>query len=729
MSRETDSTSSGPQGHGGAAYPSGTPPYGARPFPSLHPPEPSRADDAASGAAPDRATYQGDEPRTETTVTTRVSINIPGSRPIPPVVVRTPVDGDGGASAGGASAGKDELAGGDEPAGDLPSGWTVGAADPLPTVSAPAQAFASPTISVPAPAEALEQREKKDKGKGANDWFSPRKPVAPTTAPASPFDMAPSDFAQAAAAPAPAQPSAADSTQPMNLSDLSGLSPKAPPAAARFPDGTGGPGGTGEYAFGGPDGPGHTGEFPSPSPSAVRGGSGNPGKPGNPDGGPPFPSGPAAGPFGSPVPAVPRPFPGAGSPSTGGGPGSAPFPGYQPAAGLEALGGSTTGPVTGGVRIPPAPGAHGLPGPAAQGGAAGDTLIGGIPKITDPMVTPQNATHPVPSGGEAQRFEEQDEEPAAKGRSKLILAAIGLLAAVGIAYGAGLLMDHADVPTGTTVLGVDIGGTSKEQAAQALESALGKRRSDVIALKVGSKDHQLTPSIAGLGIDIDTTVADVAHRDYNPVVVIGSLFGGTRAVEPAWIVDREKLEAQLDNFSSRASSSGSDGMVKFVDGKAVAVPGKPHESLDVSGSASKIIDAYQQHVATGADDTVTLAAKTVQPKVTQAQLDAAVNGFGKTAMSGLITVKAGSAVIQFGPALSLPKILTMVPDANGVLTPKFDLAVLKQLYGSTFDGVLLERGNGSKTPVTPQDVASAMMPALRTTDQSAKTVTLLNVAQ
>ncbi len=39
-----------------------------------------------------------EERKTETTLTTRIRINIPGSRPIPPVVVRTPV-GDADAPA------------------------------------------------------------------------------------------------------------------------------------------------------------------------------------------------------------------------------------------------------------------------------------------------------------------------------------------------------------------------------------------------------------------------------------------------------------------------------------------------------------------------------------------------------------------------------------------------------------------------------------------------------
>ncbi|MGY9069507.1 hypothetical protein ACNFRZ_29845, partial [Streptomyces sp. CAS3] len=81
MSRETDTPSSGPNGRGGAAYPSGTPPYGT----------PMASGDGADAG---RSGAQSEERKTETTLTTRIRINIPGSRPIPPVVVRKPV-GDG----------------------------------------------------------------------------------------------------------------------------------------------------------------------------------------------------------------------------------------------------------------------------------------------------------------------------------------------------------------------------------------------------------------------------------------------------------------------------------------------------------------------------------------------------------------------------------------------------------------------------------------------------------
>ncbi|MGW3724078.1 hypothetical protein ACWDPP_02810, partial [Streptomyces sp. NPDC000851] len=125
MSRETDSPSSGPNGRGGAAYPSGTPPYGT----------PTASD---NGAGAGRSAAQPEERKTETTLTTRIRINIPGSRPIPPVVVRKPVA-------------------------------DTEAADDT-AAEAPPENPATTTGTVEAPAEHPQQGEEK-----TSDWFAPRK--------------------------------------------------------------------------------------------------------------------------------------------------------------------------------------------------------------------------------------------------------------------------------------------------------------------------------------------------------------------------------------------------------------------------------------------------------------------------------------------------------------------------------------------------------------------------
>ncbi|MEV8107511.1 hypothetical protein AB0Q97_35335, partial [Streptomyces sp. NPDC088135] len=112
-----------------------------------------------------------------------------------------------------------------------------------------------------------------------------------------------------------------------------------------------------------------------------------------------------------------------------------------------------------------------------------------------------------------------------KGRSKLVLLGAAAVALLGVAYGAGLLMNHSDVPKGTTVLGVDIGGGTKEEGVTKLDAALGKRAVAPIQLSVDGKKTQLAPDKAGLALDSQETVRSAAGSDYNPVSVIGSLFG------------------------------------------------------------------------------------------------------------------------------------------------------------------------------------------------------------
>jgi hypothetical protein len=348
------------------------------------------------------------------------------------------------------------------------------------------------------------------------------------------------------------------------------------------------------------------------------------------------------------------------------------------------------------------------------------TPINGLPAVPPPAAAPVKPEETASGTASGAR-------PARKGRSKRALAGAGLIGAIAVAYGAGLLMGHADVPNGTIVLSTNIGGKSKDDAVKALDAAMGNRATAPLQIQIGNQTEQLDPKLAGLGIDTDETVRKIAHRDYNPIPVISSLFGGTRDVAPAITVDQDKLGSALQALSAR-TGSGSDGMVKFVDGKPVAVPGTPYQAVDLNLAARQITAAYTQRAETGQSASVTPSVTMQQPKVTQAALEEAIKTIGDPAMSGRITVVAGAKQLPFSPQKSLSKILTIVPASQGQLTLHFDLQVLQQLYGNSFAGVLLVRGDGSKTPVTPQDVASAMMPELRKT-AATKIATIPNVAR
>ncbi|MFI8518601.1 hypothetical protein ACIGEZ_12365 [Streptomyces sp. NPDC085481] len=682
--RETDSSSSGAQARGGAAYPSGTPPYGLRPGQD-------GTEEAAAASAPP------EEPKTETTLTTRIRINIPGSRPIPPVVVRKPVTDASAKTAAqaGAKAGAESRA----------------AAEPEPVRPAPAPA---PEPEPVAPAEPPKAEEK------TSDWFAPRKPAAQKPAPAQ-GPGAPTPSPAPAPAPGSAAPGFAGGSASDGVPSVGGTTQSMPIVT---PLAGGGPGNTprgGTPAYGGP---GHTPAGGTP----VYGGPGT--------GNPLYDSGPARTPAGG-TPAFTPPS----GPTTGPVTGSSPVVGPGHPRGAAPAGPRMSDDTA--ILTPQSPAPFPGGAPDGIGHISGDTLTSGIPVVPPsaqpgPDLTPRTperydgfdayddndaydepAPAPVPAPKPAPR-----PAPAKKGRSKLVLAGIGVVGLAGVAYAAGLLLNHSDVPKGTTVLGVDIGGGTKEEAVNKLEAALGKRAHAPLQLGVGGRKTEIAPDKAGLALDAQETVRAAAGSDYNPVSVIGSLFGGQRVAQPVFPVDEEKLRVALTDLAG-SSGSATEGTIVFAPGKVTAVEGKPGKGLDVQRSMIAVRDAFRAQVETGAGKTVELPVVTRQPAVTKAELDRAMKEFAEPAMSAKIRIKAGPKQIDFGPARSLPKILSMKA-VDGKLVEVYNKKAIDELLDGVFDGIMITKGDGSKHQVSADDVAFVMRDALRgkTTAERTKTIDL-----
>ncbi|MFI9807262.1 hypothetical protein ACIHEJ_23360 [Streptomyces sp. NPDC052301] len=771
MSRETDTPSSGPNGRGGAAYPSGTPPYGT----------PMASDDGTDAG---RSGARPEEKKTETTLTTRIRINIPGSRPIPPVVVRKPV------------------------------GDTEGTGDEAPAAETRPAPDRTPTGTTEPPAEPAAPAEEK-----TSDWFAPRKSSAPkggpggggtngagipggsSTATGAPGTRPSGSGASGTAGTTGARPGGGRPGGVVGSMSVPGASRPGSTNGKGLPGATGGPvapghgGGTGSFdvtealtagplgggsrpgtpgsgeprrddlpyfaesggteGFGTPganggDGYGGVGAPGSPGAPGASGANGHgapggfsgPGGPGGAGGfdGPGGPAGPTSGPVTGDSTLVP-PVGGPGEPFDGpsgaggfGGPGAqAPRSALSDLADLDGPaghggpGGAPTGLGPGGglsddtaILTPqkpaPGPGTPGYRSPAADN-VSGHTVTSGIPVIPG-AGKPPFGTRPDGPGAPAAPKPEPAAAPKAaarpkkKGRSKLVLLGVGVVVVAGGAYGAGLLMNHTDVPKGTTVLGVDIGGGTRDDAVKKLDDAFGKQVNKPLKLAVGGKTVTITPENAGLQFDFQATVSEAAKSDYNPVHVIGSLFGQKRVVDPAMPVDEEKLQAALQQTGG-GSGSVVEGGITFESGKAVAVYGKAGKAIDAGGSTQAVEQAYRTLVETGTATPVTVPSTTKQPTVSNAEVDRELKEFAKPAMSGSVTVSAGPGhAVLMSPQKSLWKFLRVVPTADGKLVDKPDLDALKQLYGGAFDGVLITRGNGKKTAVTPQDVYVALRQAL-----------------
>ncbi|WP_327177793.1 hypothetical protein OG599_22600 [Streptomyces sp. NBC_01335] len=726
MSRETDSSSSGPQGRGGAAYPSGTPPYGSRQYPSLHPTQ-DGVDPAPESAQESPRSSRPDEPRTETTLTTRIRINIPGSRPIPPVVMRTPMA-----------------------EGDNTSDPERTAVTPLPGPGAGVPAPGQPAGESASGAEAREggdpegaPAEPPAKEKPTSDWFAPRKTPAANSVLGTPGTSA-GPAGGPAGGSVPGQAGAEPQSGPRDGSPYfdgpqSGF-PAAPPAGRSALDSI-----DAELADSGRPTPNPGVRTPGPAGSTTGPAAGTASFP------PPVPGTPGAG-----RPAAGNPGPGtpshgiSGLGTTGLGTPGTPGPGNPAGQGRPGL------TVPGGLGAPGGPGPQGVPGgpggpvsvprlsddtailtpqapaPVPGGGhVSGDTLTGGIPVVPGgPRPFPSraegadgpDAAPQGPSGPSTPRPAPQAAAPARKGRSKTVLLGVAVVVLAGVAYGAGLLMNHSEVPKGTTVLGVDIGGGTKTEAVSKLDAEFGKRAQAPLKLSVDGKQTELSPEKAGLALDSEETVRGAAGSDYNPVSVITSLFGGARPADPVIPVDEEKLGAALNALSGE-SGSATDGTIKFEPNKAEPVAGKPGKGIDVNQSIIAVRDAYRAQVQTGTSAVVELPVVTQQPTITQAELDRAMKEFAEPAMSDLVTIQAGGKEIQFGPARSLPQILSMKA-VDGKLVPYYDKKAIETLCDGVFDGVMAVKADGKQHQVGPDDVAKAMQTALLGKTTAERTVTI-----
>ncbi|WP_426568783.1 hypothetical protein [Streptomyces canus] len=763
MSRETDSPSSGPSGRGGAAYPSGTPPYGT----------PMVSD---GGADAGRSAAQPEERKTETTLTTRIRINIPGSRPIPPVVVRKPVTDAEGAGDGGT----DTHAGGSAP--------STGA----PAASGPAGGggSASSAGTVETPAEQTPAGEEK-----ASDWFAPRKSSTGKggqgggsgNGAAVPGGSAAGAIGgtggarpaggggPGAGAPGGGRPGAGRPGGVVGSVSVPGAARSGGTNGAGLPGATGGPvapghgGGTGSFDVtealsagplgggarpaqsggaeprrddlpyfadngGGPNGhPGTNGQggvpglggpsdFNGPDGPGARGTRGGPQGPAGPTGGPVTGDGPMVPPMngaapGAPTGAVGAPHaprtPGApGGPGPQGGPGT----GRPPGGGLS----DDTAILTPQVPAPePGPGGYGR-----HDNVSGQTVTSGIPVVPPPGqgAGPGGPFAPGAHGAGPAHTPPAQPEPTApaagskkkkkKGRSKLaLLGGVVVVGAAG-AYGAGLLMNHSDVPKGTTVLGVDIGGGTRDDAVKKLDDAFDGRVNQALKLSVDGTTVTLKPDQSGLQFDMQATVDQAAKSDYNPVSVIGSLFGEHRQVEPVMPVDEEKLRAALETAAG-GSGSATEGTIRFERGKAVAVYGKAGKGIDATKAETAVVTAYRSQVESGTATPVKVPTTTKQPTVSDAEVDRMMKEFAEPAMSDTVTVQTDAAhTVRFSPENSLWKFLE-VKAVDGKLVDSYNESALKELYGGTFDGVQITRATGQKTDVTVQDVIGALRQALK----------------
>ena len=757
MSRESDNPSTPPR-PGPDAYPSGTPPYGVSSDPAF-----SRAGQSTGtpGAGADEAPPE--EPRTETTLTTRIRINIPGSRPIPPVVVRSPVSG------AGKEPGADAEASAEAAAAGGPRHRSGSASSPVLGVMEDRGATTAPMPDLPPEWRTQEPGATPppaagDQPEPPSTWFAPRK-KGPSAA--DPAAAAPPQAAPPVAPPTP-PPAAPAFEQPVYEQPVYEQPPGYEQPVYEQPGYVAAEEETQAIPQPGyQQGPYQQTPYGQPGPQPQPGfqqdpyGQQQPGtafpQPGyeqsgfeQPYQGSPYQQQPYAQP--APPPGVQAPGVQAPGPQTSGRPAGLngglavggpdtqqrdqPSPAQDPdataaiplfrdqapaaaTATAQAAPEAPAAPLPQRGPRPPAPAA--APGGRQQTSAQqeqaqrrtaaapiGDGFAGGTGGVGAPPRKQAEAGSPAAAPAASAR------RPAHGGRSrKLLVTGIGVLVMIaGVAYGAGLMLNQTDVPKGTTVLGQDIGGDTRDVAVHTLDGTVGVLAAKPLTLVIGSKQVQLSPSVAGLTIDTTATVQGVVHHSYNPASVLPSLFGGEHPVAPVVKIDDDKLRSALQQLASAGGAGAKEGSVHFdADGNTQITAPQSGQTLNVEAAMALVQQAYRDRATGIPDKPVTIPVTTTQPKASAAQLKSAAGSIGEWAGKHKFTVTVHGVSQLFGNK-TFSSSLTLQPDASGKVVPVFDLAKLQDAIGGTFNGLTTKQG----TTVTTKDIATALTQLLSKPD-------------
>lgn len=243
------------------------------------------------------------------------------------------------------------------------------------------------------------------------------------------------------------------------------------------------------------------------------------------------------------------------------------------------------------------------------------------------------------------------------------IAVGAVLMAAGLGYAVDWMLSSGDVPRGTVVAGVDVGGMDKAAADATLRAELEPRSGRELPLRIGDVQTRLVPSAAGLAVDWDGTWSRIGTQPLNPITRLISFFT-TRDVAIASKVDDPTLKRELTDLRVYDRPSV-EGTVRFDKDRPVAVPPVPGRVLDVVAARAALVDNW----ITGAplDLPVVPAPLNVRPEA----VDRALREIAQPAVRAPITFAGKDAAARLEPEQTA-SVLTFGPDGQGGLAVTVD---------------------------------------------------------
>ncbi|MEU7829941.1 VanW family protein [Nonomuraea sp. NPDC049129] len=176
-------------------------------------------------------------------------------------------------------------------------------------------------------------------------------------------------------------------------------------------------------------------------------------------------------------------------------------------------------------------------------------------------------------------------------RARLAVVVTAVIAVPVLAYALPAIALAGEVPPGTRVDNVDIGGLSPAEARSRLEREFGKRTALPLALVAVGKTRRVTPTDLGLAFDAEATVRAALDGATTPAGILRSLFG-SRQLQPTVTVDEQRLTTKLADLAKSIDATPREGTVRYRGLEPQVVRPKAGRALDREAAGRAIRAAF-----------------------------------------------------------------------------------------------------------------------------------------
>ncbi|WP_431903202.1 VanW family protein [Amycolatopsis thermoflava] len=254
-------------------------------------------------------------------------------------------------------------------------------------------------------------------------------------------------------------------------------------------------------------------------------------------------------------------------------------------------------------------------------------------------------------------------------RRPATIAAAAVLFVLAVLYVLDLALSSGEVPRGTTVAGVAIGGMSSAAAEQKLQGELAPRLGRPVQVLAGDREIPFVPAEAGVRVDAGATVAAAGDQPLNPWTRLVSLF---RDREITVVAAADSLAATLDELRAAVDRPAVEGGIRFDGTTPVPVDPQAGQALDSARAEDALLTGW----ATA--ERVRAPVLPLPPKTTPEGVRAALDEVARPAVAAPATVHGDGRDATVEP-VQIAAALTFQPGDSGTLVPRLDRAKLGAL--------------------------------------------------